>query len=83
LVVGSVTLGPTLYALHDWWTDGGGAEPATRTWFSALFRIGDAALLISLLGYVLYRQGRSMRSIGLTARVSDLGRALLIAFSPR
>ncbi len=80
LVVGVVFLPSVLYALKVWWT-GEALRPETP--MVSLQRIVEAGLAISLLAYVLHRQGRSLRSIGLTAKLSDLGWALLILFFAR
>ena len=75
LVLSVAFLGPMLNALSAWWTD----TPVTPdTPFDSLYRILRAALAISVLAYVLYRQGRSLRTIGLTARVSDIPWALVV-----
>jgi membrane protease YdiL (CAAX protease family) len=75
LVLSVAFLGPMLNALMAWWTD----TPETPdTHFDSLYRILRAALAISVLAYVLYRQGRSLRTIGLTARVSDIPWALVV-----
>jgi membrane protease YdiL (CAAX protease family) len=80
LVVGSAFFLPTWYALHDWWT---GAAIPPETWVDTTRRVGAATLSIALLAYVLHRRGRSLRSLGLTAKWSDLGWALLIMFFVR
>lgn len=77
LVVGVAFLIPTVYALHDWWT-GEAAPPEDG--LSHFVGLVEAGLSISLLAYVLHRQGRSLRSIGLTARASDIPWALSIFF---
>jgi membrane protease YdiL (CAAX protease family) len=75
LVLSIAFLVPTLNALSVWWTE----EPVTPdTGYDNLIRILRAALAISVLAYVLYRQGRSLRTIGLTAKVSDIPWALTI-----
>ena len=75
LVLSVAFLGPMLNALVAWWTD---APETPDTHFDSLYRILRAALAISVLAYVLYRQGRSLRTIGLTARVSDIPWALVV-----
>ena len=77
LVVGIGFLGSTLTSLHDWWT---GPQPYTSSEFTDLLWMLRAGLAISLLAYVLYRQGRNLRAIGLTFRASDIPLALVIAF---
>lgn len=68
---------PMFFSLKDWW---GNVEPSPRTAFGSLEHIVDAALAISVLAYVLYWQGRSLRTIGLTFRKSDLLWAVAIWF---
>ncbi len=75
LVLSVAFLVPTLNALSAWWA----GEPVTPdTDYDSLVRILRAALAISVLAYVLYRQGRSLRTIGLAAKVSDIPWALTI-----
>jgi hypothetical protein len=76
LVVGVGFLASTVASLIYWWT-GQYSPPADNVY---LYSILQDVLTISLLAYVLYRQGRSLKSIGLTARFSDLGWALLLLF---
>jgi membrane protease YdiL (CAAX protease family) len=64
-----------VYSLIDWW---GNAEPSPGTLLNSLRHIGDAAISLSVLAYVLYRQGRSLRKIGLTFRRSDLLWAVVV-----
>jgi membrane protease YdiL (CAAX protease family) len=66
-----------VYSLHSWWK---GTPPPPLDSLTELGRILEAALSISVLAYVLYRQGRSLGKIGLTARLSDLPLALLLGF---
>jgi len=76
LVLGVGFLGSTVASVVHWWT-GQYSPPADNVY---LYSILQDVLTISLLAYVLYRQGRSLKSIGLTARVSDLGWGLLLLF---
>jgi membrane protease YdiL (CAAX protease family) len=69
LVMGVAFLGPTISSLWAWWTD---APITPDTGFDNLYRILQDGIAISVLAYVLYRQGRSLRTIGLTARFSDI-----------
>lgn len=80
LVVGVAFLPAVVYAVQVWWT---GETVPPETPRESLYRIVQAGLSISLLAYVLHRQGRSLRSIGLTAKLSDLGWALLVLFFAR
>ncbi|HEY0511771.1 MAG TPA: CPBP family intramembrane glutamic endopeptidase [Thermoanaerobaculia bacterium] len=77
LVVGVAFLTPTLSSLVHWWS---GAAPTPDRGLDGLYRILRAALSISVLAYVLYRQGRSLRTIGLTAQASDVPWALAVTF---
>ena len=79
LVVGIAFLPSVIVSLRDWWL---GSHQA-RTAFGSLLLAVDSVLAIALLGYVLHRQGRGFRALGLTARASDLGWALLILFFAR
>lgn len=76
LVLGVGFLGPTVASITYWWT--GQYPPAADS--SYLYSILQDVLTVALLVYVLYWQGRSLKSIGLTARFSDLGWALLLLF---
>lgn len=78
LVVGIGFLGSSLTSLHDWLFD---SPPSIRTPFVELLQIVNAGLAIAVLAYVLYRQGRSLRAIGLTFRASDVAWALPLVFS--
>jgi membrane protease YdiL (CAAX protease family) len=69
LVMSVAFLIPTIGSLWDWWTN---APRSPETGADSVFRILRAAISISVLAYVLYRQGRSLRTIGLTARSSDI-----------
>ena len=80
LVVGVAFLPPVVYSLRVWWT---GEAVSPETPMKSVERIVQACLSISLLAYVLHRQGRNLRSIGLTAKPSDLGWALLVFFFAR
>jgi len=80
LVLGIAFLPSTLSSLHTWWT---GSPLTTETEFGDLLRIVYAGLDISLLAYVLYWQGHSLRGIGLTFRISDVLWALPLAFFSR
>ncbi len=77
LVVGVGFLISLLDALWAWWTD---APIGTTDNLGNLDRILRAALAISVLAYVLYRQGRSLRTIGLSFRRTDILWALAILF---
>lgn len=77
LVVSVGYLSSTLYSLHTWWT---GGELSSADDFSSTVLLLQDLLAISVLVYVLYRQGRSLKTIGLTARVSDLPWTLLLLF---
>lgn len=70
----------TVYSLRHWW---GNAELPPWTAFDSLRYIIDSAISISVLAYVLYCQGRSLRTIGLTFRKSDLPWAVAIWFFDR
>jgi membrane protease YdiL (CAAX protease family) len=80
LVVGSGYLLSTVGSVRAWVL--GQAEHPDTSWISVA-RILDSGLAIALLAYVLYRQGRSLRSLGLTAKRSDLGWALVVLFLGR
>jgi membrane protease YdiL (CAAX protease family) len=80
LVLSVGFLWSTIYSLMDWWVD---AQPSPFTEFDAVRRILEATLAISLLAYVLYWQGHSLRTIGLTFRKSDLLWAAAIWFFDR
>jgi membrane protease YdiL (CAAX protease family) len=77
LVVVAAFLAPTIHSLLDWWTD---APLSPETGFSSLSRIISSAVSLSVLAYVLYRQGRSLRTIGLTAQASDIPWTLAVIF---
>jgi membrane protease YdiL (CAAX protease family) len=77
LVLGIAFLPSILASLYHWWI---GARPTPETEFNGLIRLVHAGLAISLLAYVLYWQGNSLRGIGLTFRVSDVLWALPLAF---
>jgi len=77
LVVGGAFLSPTIHSLLDWWTD---APLSPETGFSSLSRIISSAVSIAVLAYVLYRQGRSLRTIGFTAQASDIPWTLAVVF---
>jgi len=78
LVLGVGFLGPSLSSLRDWLL---GNQPPPWTPFGELLRIVQAGLAIAVLAHVLYRQGRSLRAIGLTFRASDVAWALPLVFS--
>jgi membrane protease YdiL (CAAX protease family) len=80
LVVGVGFLVSTVSSLHHWWTN---ASPTPWTAFYSLVGILDAALAISVLAYVLHRQGRSLRTIGLDFRWTDILWAVVIVFFDR
>jgi membrane protease YdiL (CAAX protease family) len=75
LVMGVAFLMPTISSMWAWWTD---APITPDTGFDSLYRILQDGIAISVLAYVLYRQGRSLRTIGLTARSSDIPWALAV-----
>ncbi len=77
LVMGVAFLSPTIHSLLDWWTD---APLFPETAFSGLSRIISSIVPLSVLAYVLYRQGRSLRTIGLTAKASDIPWTLAVIF---
>jgi len=76
LVLGVGFLVSTVASILYWWT--GQYSPAADHLY--LYSILQDVLTISLLAYVLHRRGRGLKSIGLTARFSDLGWALLLMF---
>jgi membrane protease YdiL (CAAX protease family) len=76
LVVSVGFLISTVSSFRIWWA----GEYAPETVIDTLYRILDGALAISVLVYVLYRQGRSLRSIGFTVRVSDFFWGLTVWF---
>lgn len=76
LVLGVGFLVPTVASIIHWWT-GRYSPPADERF---LFSVLQDAVTISVLAYVLYWQGRNLKSIGLTARVSDVGWGLLLLF---
>ena len=76
LVVSVGFLGSTVSSLSDWWT--GQRRPWTQA--GDLYGILYDVLAMSVLVYVLYRQGRSLKSIGFTVRVSDLFWGLAVWF---
>lgn len=76
LVLGVGFLVSTVGALHTWWTD---KALLPEDGLSYLYHLLEAVLSIALLVYVLHRQGRTLRSIGLTARVADIPLALVLA----
>lgn len=80
LVLSVGYLSSTLYSLHTWWTD---VELSPADEFSSTVLLLQDLVAISLLMYVLLRQGRSLKTIGLTARVSDLAWTLLLLFFSR
>lgn len=80
LVLSVGFLWSTLHSLMVWL---GAAEPITRTALGTLHYLFDAALSIAVLAYVLYCQGRSLRTIGLTFRKSDPLWAVAIWFFDR
>lgn len=77
LVMGVAFLSPTIHSLFDWWTD---APLYPETTFSGLSRIISSIVPLAVLAYVLYRQGRSLRTIGLTAQASDIPWTLAVLF---
>jgi len=77
LVVGVGFLWSTIGSLVDWLT---GVRTPYWGVMSDVGRIVHAVVAISVLAYVLNRQGRDFRSIGLTARLSDIPLTLLLYF---
>ncbi|HEY3570523.1 MAG TPA: CPBP family intramembrane glutamic endopeptidase [Thermoanaerobaculia bacterium] len=75
LVLGVGFLWAVIYSLRAWWSNRG-LSPETE--LGSLDRILDAGLSISVLAYVLYWQGRSLRTLGLIFRRSDLVWAVVI-----
>lgn len=76
LVVAFGYLLSAIGSVYDWWT--GDIPTLERGWLVELEGLVSSVLEISLLAYVLYRQGRNLRSIGLTAKLSDVGWAILV-----
>jgi membrane protease YdiL (CAAX protease family) len=76
LVLGVGYLVSTVVSLWHWWT----GRQAPWTEISDLCRILYDVLAMSVLMYILHRQGRSLKSIGLTARVSDFFWAMPVLF---
>lgn len=68
LVVSAGYMIAAVSSLEDWWTAQGFPEIAT----DELYWILRDSFAISVLVYVLYRQGRSLKTIGFTTRVSDI-----------
>src|SRR5262245_35183211 len=64
LVVGFAYLPSTVGSIRAWVLN---QPPTPDTGWRSIGRILDVMLVIALLAYVLYRQGRSLRSLGLTA----------------
>src|SRR6185295_15629584 len=84
LLVLSVAFGPALVlSLFDWWRH---VPPTRRESVAGFFvTIVRSTAAIALLSYVLFRQGRSLRHLGLTARWSDLPLSyvlLVLSFVP-
>ena len=77
LVVGVGYLWSTVASLVQWST---GLHAPSWGVMSDVSRIVHAVLAISVLAYVLNRQGRDCRAIGLTARLSDIPLTLLLWF---
>jgi len=77
LVVGVGYLWSTIASLVHWST---GLHAPYWGFMSDVGRIVHSVLAISVLGYVLNRQGRSFRAIGLTARLSDIPLTFLLYF---
>jgi membrane protease YdiL (CAAX protease family) len=75
LVLSVAFLMPTLSSLLHWWTN---AHRSYDTGTDSVYRILQDSIALSVLAYVLYRQGRSLRTIGLTARSSDISWTLVV-----
>jgi membrane protease YdiL (CAAX protease family) len=75
LVLGVGLLPYVISALHAWWRSS--YKPPAGP-MAELYLLVEALLSIAVLAYVLYRQGRSLGSIGLTARLSDIPLALIL-----
>ena len=69
-----------LFSLEIWWT---GDAPTAETAFVSLERILYAVLSLSLLVYVLRRQGRNLRAIGVTFQRADILWVLPLLFFSR
>ncbi len=80
LVVGAAYLWSVISSLAEWWT---GTRQPDRGAMNDVARIVHAAVAISVLAYVLNRQGRDLRSIGLTARLSDIPLTFVLWFFDR
>jgi membrane protease YdiL (CAAX protease family) len=68
---------PLLSALHIWWN---GTPPKNYglASYSGFARIVSSTSAIAVLCYVLFRQGRNLRQLGLTAEKSDIAPTLLL-----
>ena len=75
LVLSVAFLIPTFSSLLHWWTN---AQRSYDTGTDSVYRLLQDSTAISVLVYVLYRQGRSLRTIGLTARSSDISWTLAV-----
>lgn len=76
LVLGVGFLGSTVGSILHWWT----GQRSTLADDRYLYSILQDVVTISVLAYVLYWQGRNLKSIGLTFRFSDLGWGVLLLF---
>jgi membrane protease YdiL (CAAX protease family) len=77
LVLSVAFLGSTFNSLVTWWNN---EAVAPEDAVSSLYRILRAAVVISLLAYILSRRGWTLRTIGVTARGSDLSWTLAVLF---
>lgn len=71
------------FSLADWWR--GTPVGAGETALDQTYRILHAAASLGVLAYVLFRQGRSLRQLGLTAERRDISATLvltLLGFAP-
>ena len=75
LVLSVAFLIPTFGSLWHWWIN---APRSYDTGTDSVYRLLQDSIAISVLVYVLYRQGRSLRTIGVTARSSDLSWTLAV-----
>jgi membrane protease YdiL (CAAX protease family) len=68
---------PLFISTYDWWT-GNRTGGGSISLYTSLSRIVRAASAITLLWYVLSRQGRTLRQLGLTAERADVLPTLLL-----
>ena len=69
--------GPLFASTYDWWT-GNHTGGGSMSLYTSLNRIVRSVSAITLLGYVLSRQGRTLRQLGLTAERADVLPTLLL-----